>query len=185
MKKIKEFLLTDVAILNKYFLVIFIIILLSFVGYESYSLFSFATTSTDNIKMVFNPLPKCSFTGPSISQIGTGEISVYELSCTSLVTLNDVTLTSTNFNIIGDISISSIEKATITSGYKYTITVAGGTTDSLASIQLKANTITDTNGNSNSTIVSSSNVSVVTFPSEPEKRMLYIKCIMEEQQTQP
>ena len=48
MRKIKDFLLTDIKVINKYFLVIFTIVLLTIVGATSYALFTYELESNNS-----------------------------------------------------------------------------------------------------------------------------------------
>ncbi len=54
-KKIRNFLLTDVKIINKYLLVTIILVILSCVGLTSYALFSYEVESSSSIRIVYNP----------------------------------------------------------------------------------------------------------------------------------
>ena len=50
MKKIISFLKTDIKVLNSYFLITMILVLLILVGYTSYALFTYSKTSTNVIE---------------------------------------------------------------------------------------------------------------------------------------
>ena len=58
MKKIISFLKTDVKIINSYFLLLVILIILICVGYSSYALFSFSKTSTNIIEGTVGEIKK-------------------------------------------------------------------------------------------------------------------------------
>ena len=58
MKKIISFLNTDVKIINSYFLLLIILIILVCIGYSSYALFSFSKTSTNIIEGTVGELKK-------------------------------------------------------------------------------------------------------------------------------
>ena len=50
MKKIISFLKSDIKVLNSYFLITMILVLLLLVGYTSYALFTYSKTSTNVIE---------------------------------------------------------------------------------------------------------------------------------------
>ena len=58
MKKIISFLKTDIKIINSYFLLLIILIILVCIGYSSYALFSFTKTSTNIIEGTVGELKK-------------------------------------------------------------------------------------------------------------------------------
>ncbi len=58
-KKLKNFLLTDVKAINKYLLITIILVILSCVGLTSYALFSYETESSGSIRIVYNPPYYC------------------------------------------------------------------------------------------------------------------------------
>ena len=58
MKKIISFLKTDIKIINSYFLLLIILIILVCIGYSSYALFSFTKTSTNVIEGTVGELKK-------------------------------------------------------------------------------------------------------------------------------
>ena len=58
MKKIISFLKTDIKIINSYFLLLIILIILVCIGYSSYALFSFSKTSTNIIEGTVGELKK-------------------------------------------------------------------------------------------------------------------------------
>ena len=58
MKKIISFFKTDVKIINSYFLLAVILIILISIGYSSYALFSFTKTSTNVIEATVGKIEK-------------------------------------------------------------------------------------------------------------------------------
>ena len=54
MKNFIKFLKTEIKIINSYFLLAVIFIILISIGYSSYALFSFTKTSTNIIKTIVN-----------------------------------------------------------------------------------------------------------------------------------
>ncbi len=168
-KKLRRFLLTDVKIINKYLLITIILVILSFVGLTSYALFSYEVEQENSIKIVYSDLkgPVCVIDGPDVSEIGINSNANYTMNCTDNFGVIDTTLTSDNFTVTGDITISNIEKEQIDNGYKYIITITSSETSTTGNIKLKANTIQDKSGNYNKESNVSSDINVVTFPPEP------------------
>ncbi len=77
LKSLKNFFLTDISIFNKYFLIVFILVLLSCVGYVSYAIFSYETTGINNVKVVYNPPVNLDTSGANEPELVTGMIPVY------------------------------------------------------------------------------------------------------------
>lgn len=102
--------------------------------------------------------PVCSFGAPASDVIVTSGTTTYELTCTDANEFSSSNITTSDFNITGDIAVTNIVKETVTNGYKYTITVTGGSTAGSANIQLKAGIVKDS-GNNN--IASSSSTLTV------------------------
>ena len=164
LKKLYTFFLTDIRKINKYFLVVIILLILSSVGYTSFALFSYEVYSPSPIYVLFNDNkgPKCVIEGPETSEIGINSNATYVMNCTDSFGVVDKTITSSDFIITGDMTISNITKATIDNGYKYTITILSGTTDSIGNIRLKENVLQDGNGNYNDS-VTSNNITIVLY----------------------
>lgn len=100
-----------------------------------------APTISDNV----NPI--CSNLDTSV--ITTEDTAIYEFTCTDISYFDNSNIVENDFNITGDISITNIVKSNIENGYKYIITLAIGSNLNNATLQLKAGTITDINGNAN------------------------------------
>ncbi len=164
-KKLKNFFLTDVKIINKYLLIAIILVILSCVGLTSYALFSYEIEQESNIKIVYSDLigPTCVIEGPDASEIGINSNANYIMNCTDKFGVVSSTLTSDNFTITGDITISNIEKEQITNGYKYIIEITSGDIDTIGNIKLKENVIQDINGNYNKESNVSDNVIVTSY----------------------
>ena len=78
MRKIKDFLLTDIKVINKYFLVIFTIVLLTIVGATSYALFTYELESNNSfgvkyVKIEAPALFDCDTIGEEVGD-GTGVV---------------------------------------------------------------------------------------------------------------
>ena len=78
MKRIISFLKTDVKIINSYFLLLVILIILICVGYSSYALFSFSKTSTNIIEATVGELKKnIDTSGANAPVLASNMIPVY------------------------------------------------------------------------------------------------------------
>lgn len=172
--KLRNLLLSDVKTINKYLLIMIILVILSCVGLSSYALFSYEIFSQNNIKVVFDDVkgPTCVIEGPDVSEISIESNATYTMNCIDSFGVSSSDLTSDNFTITGDITISNIAKEQIDNGYKYTITILSGTSDTTGNIKLNSNVIQDMNGNYNKESNVSSNIIVITFPSEPTEYVL-------------
>ena len=80
--------------------------------------------------------------------------TTFEMNCTDNYTVSDKDLTSSNFTVTGDITVTSVTKEKVGKAMKYIITVTSGTTGGVASIKLNAGAVTDSvrNGNAVSNI---------------------------------
>ncbi len=94
------------------------------------------------------------------------------MNCTDNFGVVDTILTSDNFTVTGNITISNITKEQIDNGYKYIITITSSETSTTGNIKLNSNVIQDINGNYNKESNVSSDINVVTFPSEPTEYIL-------------
>ena len=163
--KIYKFLIQDIDLWHNYYLFGLIFFVLFVIGYTSYSLFSYEIEQESNIRVVFNDIngPSCVIEGPNFSEIGINSSTTYIMNCTDSFGVASSTLTSDNFMVTGDITIDSINKEEITNGYKYTINILSGTTDTTGSIKLNANVMQDNNGNYNKESNISNNVNVILY----------------------
>ena len=148
-RKILDFLTQDVHLKHNYYLIGGILIILALVGYTSYSLFSYEHSESIYVSFKDTEKPVCVIGEPADKGIYTGNTTTFEMNCTDNYTVVDTTLTSSNFTITGDITISSIEKEVVGKGMKYTIAVIAGSNGGLSKLQLKANTVKDSSGNYN------------------------------------
>ena len=163
--KMYKFLIQDIDLWHNYYLFGLIFFVLFVIGYTSYSLFSYEIEQESNIRVVFNDIngPSCVIEGPNFSEIGINSSTTYIMNCTDSFGVASSTLTSDNFTITGDITIDSITSEEITNGYKYTINILSGTTDTTGSIKLNANVMQDNNGNYNKESNISNNVNVILY----------------------
>ncbi len=163
--KIYNFFIQDIDLWHNYYLFGLIFLILFVIGYTSYSLFSFEVESTNNLKVVFNDIkgPTCVINGPDVSEMGVNSNAVYTMNCTDNFGVASSTLTSDNFIVTGDITISNISKEQIDNGYKYTITITSGETSTTGNIKLKENVISDVNGNYNKESNVSNNIEVISY----------------------
>jgi len=170
-RKILDFLLQDVHFKHNYFLIGGILLFLTIVGATSYALFSYEVYSTRSIHIAFNDTekPVCLIDGPADTSIYANGTTTYTMNCTDNYSIIDTELTSSNFTITGDITISSIEKEVIEKGIKYIITVKSGTKGGLANLQLNANVIKDGLENYNDISNVSPNLSILFICDEMPK----------------
>lgn len=163
--KMYKFLIQDIDLWHNYYLFGLIFFVLFVIGYTSYSLFSYEIEQESNIRVVFSDIngPSCVIEGPNSSEIGINSSTAYIMNCTDSFGVASSTLTSDNFMVTGDITIDSINKEEITNGYKYTINILSGTTDTTGSIKLNANVMQDNNGNYNKESNISNNVNVILY----------------------
>ncbi len=162
--KIKNLLLSDIKIINKYLLTMIVFVILMVAGSISYALFVFEFES-DSIMLLYDDIkgPICVINGPDVSEIGVNSNTTYIMNCTDNFGVVDTILTSDNFTITGDITISNITKEQIDNGYKYNITILSGTTNTTGNIKLNSNVIQDINGNYNKESNVSNNVVVTSY----------------------
>lgn len=165
LKKVKEFFLTDVKKVNKFLLLIVILVILSGVSLTSFALFSYEVYSPTYIMLTYDDLkgPKCVIEGPSANEVNINTNATYTMTCTDKAGVVEKDITSNDFIVEGDITIQNITKETVTNGFKYTINILSGTTDSVANIKFKENIIQDNNGNNNKESNVSNNITVVTY----------------------
>lgn len=163
--KIYKFLIQDIDLWHNYYLFGLIFFVLFVIGYTSYSLFSYEIEQESNIRVVFSDIngPSCVIEGPNSSEIGINSSTTYIMNCTDSFGVASSTLTSDNFTITGDITIDSITSEEITNGYKYTINILSGATDTTGNIKLNANVMQDNNGNYNKESNISNNVNVILY----------------------
>jgi len=148
--KFKNILLTDVKKFNIYLLLIVSLIIIGSVGYTSYSLFSYEVYS-DSIYVSFKDeeKPVCVIGEPAVSLMEKSSTTTFEMNCTDNYTVADKDLTTSNFTVTGDITVTSVTKEKVGKAMKYIITVTSGTTGGVASIKLNAGAVTDSVGNGN------------------------------------
>ena len=101
--------------------------------------------------------PVCEFSGPDSNHIDIESSTTFSLECRdyssfsdSIITASDITLSKS-----GVVSVGTPTKSTITNGYSYTITVTGVSGGS-TTLTLKAGVVSDSAGNTNDAITSSS-----------------------------
>jgi len=108
-------------------------------------------TSNDTTK------PSCTITGPTKTAIAPNTTTTFTIICTDdSNNFRDSTIDKTDFtySTSGIVSIS-LSKASVTNGFKYTITTTGAKAGS-TTLSLKAGVISDASGNTNNAITSSS-----------------------------
>ena len=119
--------------------------------------------SSSHIKSINLDLvcPVCTWETSSTNSIKNGDTFIYNLSCTDASGIATSTLTSNSFTISNSniLSIANITSTSITNGYKYGLTVTGGSTNGNATISVKAGSVADNNSNTNAS-VTSSNINV-------------------------
>ena len=109
-----------------------------------------------NISKIDTTGPKCVWSNISKNNLDDGDSATISLLCTDSETgmvskdleVSDFTITN---NII---TISKVEKSNITNGYKYTLTVVGGSTSGETTITLPKDKLSDTVNNLNTETVS-------------------------------
>ena len=105
--------------------------------------------------------PVCTWETPSISKLMKDQTFTYNLTCTDASGIATSTLASTAFTVSNSnmISITGVTATKVTNGYKYGLTVKGGSTNGNATISVKAGSVADNNGNKSAS-VTSSNINV-------------------------
>ena len=105
--------------------------------------------------------PVCTWETPSVSKLMKDQTFTYNLTCTDASGIATSTLASTAFTVSNSnmISITGVTATKVTNGYKYGLTVKGGSTNGNATISVKAGSVADNNGNKSAS-VTSSNINV-------------------------
>jgi len=105
--------------------------------------------------------PVCTWETPSVSKLMKDQTFTYNLTCTDASGIATSTLASTAFTVSNSnmISITGVTATKVTNGYKYGLTVKGGSTNGNATISVKAGSVADNNSNKNAS-VTSSNINV-------------------------
>ena len=105
--------------------------------------------------------PVCTWETPSVSKLMKDQTFTYNLTCTDASGIATSTLASTAFTVSNSnmISITGVTATKVTNGYKYGLTVKGGSTNGNATISVKAGFVADNNSNKNAS-VTSSNINV-------------------------
>ena len=105
--------------------------------------------------------PVCTWETPSVSKLMKDQTFTYNLTCTDASGIATSTLASTAFTVSNSnmISITGVTATKVTNGYKYGLTVKGGSTNGNATISVKAGSVADNNSNKSAS-VTSSNINV-------------------------
>ena len=109
-----------------------------------------------NISKVDTTGPKCVWSNISKNNLDEGDSATISLLCTDSETgMVSKDLVVSDFTISNNIiTISKVEKSTITNGYKYTLTVVGGNTSGETTITLPKDKLSDKVNNLNTETVS-------------------------------
>lgn len=162
MKKLKNILLTDIKQINKYFLVVLALVIITSFGATSYALFSYEVISPNNIKIGYNDIngPTCTFDTLEKNKININSKASLVMNCTDSLGVKNNTLKFNDFNINGDIEITNIEQEEIINGYKYVIEITSKDIETTANISLKEKVLEDGLGNYNKESIKSNDIIV-------------------------
>ena len=103
-----------------------------------------------------NSAPTCSFGSFSPAAIMKDSTATITLTCTDNIGVVTNVLTSSSFTVSNSnmISIEGVTATKVTNGYKYSLTVKGGSTNGNATISIKAGMVADNSGNTNASVTS-------------------------------
>ena len=103
-----------------------------------------------------NSAPTCSFGSFSPASIMKDSTATITLTCTDNIGVVTNVLTSSSFTVSNSnmISIEGVTATKVTNGYKYSLTVKGGSTNGNATISIKAGMVADNSGNTNASVTS-------------------------------
>ena len=101
--------------------------------------------------------PVCTWETPSVNKLMKDQTFTYNVTCTDESGIETSSLDAEAFTISNSnmISITDVNATKVANGYKYGLTVKGGSTNGLATISIKAGTVSDNNSNTNASVTSS------------------------------